>query len=397
MPANYGQGSTFNASDKSLYLNIEKEIVKYPSPRIELLKRIGGFDQPVNSHKIEWSRRDNRPVKALVAVQRNSGAAQLIVDTPGVFNVDDLIEYHPDGNSSSRTQVVVEAVQGGTDLTVRFWAGTDQNFVVGGTVRRVGGATPQGKDADNMVTTGFEDLYNYTSILEDVVDLSGTQHQALIRGEENSGQLIARKQMELGEVWQNQMVLGIRKKNDVYKTTTAGGIRFLIDTYAPANAINFGGDATWAASGNDGALGKIDDALDKLSAKVFDKPVMYVGAKFMRKFKYAISDANVQVQQNQSPEKISKGVGVVGKYLSHLYGPIDVVLIQERTGFMDDLVFLVDESDLGQKAAKGRDWQTYPLGRKGDSFQWQVLSERTVKMGNPDAHAYLYNLGVGAA
>lgn len=388
---NYGQGSTFNASDKTLYLNIEKEITKYPSPRIELLKRIKGFSQEVLSHKIEWSLKSNRPVKAKVAVARTAGGDTLIVDTSGVFNVDDLIEYHPDGNSTTRTQLVVESVQGGTQLGVRFWAGTDATLVVGGTVSRIGGATPQGKNADSMVINGFDDLYNYTSILEDVVDLSGTENEALIRGAENSAQLISRKQQELGEVWQSQMVLGIRSKNDIYKTTTCGGIRNLIDTYAPANAIDFGGTATWALLGDNGALGKIDNALDLLSANVFGKPTMYVGAKFMRKFKYAIASASIQTTTQLNDER---GVGVVGTYLSHLYGHIDVVLIQERTGFMDDLVFFVDESDLGQKAMKGREWQTYPLGRKGDSFQWQVLSERTLKMGNPNAHVYLYNLGV---
>lgn len=388
--ANYGQGSTFNASDKALYLNIEKEIKKYPSPRIELVKRIGSFKQEVTSPKIEWSLKDNRAVKAKAAVARSAGAAQLIVDTPGVFNVDDLIEYHPDG-SNVRTQLVVEAVQGGTDLTVRFWGGTDQTVVVGGTVARIGGATPQGKKADDMVITGHGDLYNYTSILEDVVHLSGTENEAMIRGLENSAQLIARKQQELAEVWQSQMVLGIRNKNDVYKTYTCGGIKNLIDLYAPENAINFGGDTVWASSGDDGALGVIDDALDLLSAKVFGKPTMYVGAKFMRKFKYAIADADIQTTTELND---TRGVGVVGKYLSHLYGKIDVVLIQERTGWMDDLVFFVDESDLGQKAMKGREWQTYPLGRDGDAFKWQILSERTVKMGNPHAHVYLYNLGV---
>lgn len=387
---NYGQGQTLDAKNRDLYLNIEKEIVKYPSPRIELLKRIGGFAQTVQSHKIEWSIRDNRPVKALAAVQRNTGGTQLIVDTAGVFNVDDLIEYHPDG-SNTRTQMVVEAVSGGTQLQVRFWAGTDQNVVVGGTVARIGGATPQGKAADDMVISGYSDLYNYTSILEDVVDLSGTENEALIRGREDSGQLIARKQMELGEVWQSQIVLGIRNKDDIRKTTTAGGIKNLIDLYAPANAIDFGGFNTWAKTGNNGALGVIDNALDLLSAKVFGKPTMYVGAKFMRKFKYAIADTTIQTTMALTD---SRGVGVVGTYLSHLYGKIDVVLIQERTGFMDNLVFFVDESDIGQKAMKGREWQTYPLGRNGDSFRWQVLSERTFKMGNPFAHAYLFNFGL---
>lgn len=384
---NYGQGSTFNATDKELYLNIEKEIVKYPSPRIELVKRIGSFSQPVLSNKIEWSVKDNRPVKALVVngVSSAGTTVTITVDTPGVFNVDDLVQ------TASGEQLIVQQVIGGTQVVLKRWAGTAAEIVGGATIQRIGGATAQGKDADNMVIHGYDDLYNYTSILEDVVDLSGTENQALIRGQENSGQLLARKQMELAEVWQSQMILGLRKKDDLTKTTTAGGIKYLIDTYAPAaNVVNFGGSATFALTGDSGPLGKIDTMLDSLSANVFDKPTLYVGAKFMRKFKYALTDATTIRTDNEAD---TKGVGVVGTYLSHLYGKIKVVLIQERTGFMDNLVFAVDESDLGQKAMKGREWQTYPLGRRGDSFQWQVLSERTVKMGNPAAHAYMYNFG----
>lgn len=380
--ANYGQGSTFEANDKQLYLSIEKEIMKYPSPRIELLKRIGGFEQKVNSHKIEWSRRDNRPVKALVVNGAASGGTVITVDTPGVFNVDDILEK-PNGQ-----QMVVEAVNGGVQITFRALAGAAEALAGGQTVRRIGMATAQGKVADNMVRTGYEDLYNYTSILEDVVDLSGTEHNALIRGHENSGQLIARKQQELAEIWQSQMVLGKRTKNDALKTTTNAGIKQLIELYAPNNIVDFGGTGTWSLTGDNGVLGKVDNALDLLSAKVMDKPVMYVGSKFMRKFKYAMADTIRTDQDNDT-----RGIGVVGTYLSHLYGKIKVVLLQERTGWMDNMVLFVDESDVGQKAMKGREWQTYPLARLGDSYRWQVLSERTVKVGNPEAHAMLINLG----
>jgi hypothetical protein len=92
---NYGQGSTFEHNDNALYLNIEKEIKKYPSPRIELLKRIGSFEQPVNSHKIEWSRRDNRPVKALVVNGTSTSGTVITVDTTGVtsawFSIKNLL------------------------------------------------------------------------------------------------------------------------------------------------------------------------------------------------------------------------------------------------------------------------------------------------------------------
>ena len=144
----------------------------------------------------------------------------------------------------------------------------------------------------------------------------------------------------------------------------------------------------WSGTGNAGPAGKLDDALDIISAKVFDKPTIYVGAPFMRKFKYLLSDTIRTDQENDT-----RGIGVVGTYLSHLYGKVKVVLIQERTGYMNDRVLIVDESDLGQKAMKGREWQTFPLARLGDSYRWQILSERTVKIGNPEAHAIVENLG----
>ncbi len=381
--SNYGQGSTFEANDKELFLNIEKEIAKYPNPRMELVKRIGSFDQAVTSHKIEWSIKDNRPVKALIVNGAAAGAGSFTVDTPGVFNVDDLIQL-PLGE-----QRIVTQVNGGVQIISKAWVGTTEAVAGGAVIRRIGGATAQGKVADNMVTHGYGDLFNYTSILEDVVDLSGTQHNALIRGRENSGQLIARKQMELAEVWQSQMVVGKRNKDDVTKTTTVGGLRDLIDTYAPANQLDFGGTGTWTLTGDSGVQGKIDNALDLLSAKAFDKPVIYMGAKFMRKFKYLMSDLIRTDQDNET-----RGIGVVGTYLSHLFGKVKIVLIQERTGYMDNLVFFVDESTIGQKAMKGREWQTYPLARNGDSYRWQILSERTFKAENPEALAYLTNLGV---
>lgn len=325
--------------------------------------------------------RDNRPVKTTMAVKYTSGTAMIVAE-PGVFNVDDILRT-PDGS-----QYVVEAVSGGTSLTVRQLSGSYAATDIGETVQNIGMATPEGKSADNMVRTGIEDLYNYTSILEDVVDLSGSEHESLLRGREDSGELIARKEQELAEKWQSQMVLGIRTKNDLLKTKTTGGIKFLIDTYAPTHAVDFGGSAKWNSNGDAGAIGKVDDVLDLLSAKIMGKPTMYVGGKFMRKFKYAIADTNIQTTTDLNE---SRGVGKVGTYISHLYGKLDVVLLQERTGWMDDFAFFIDESGLGQKAAKGRDWQTYPLARLGDSFRWQVLSERTVKMENPLANAYLYN------
>jgi len=250
----------------------------------------------------------------------------------------------------------------------------------------IGGATPQGKTADDMVITPFVDYYNFTSILEDVVDLTGTQHKSMIRGDEDSGQLIARKQSELVEKLQRQLVVGVRSEDKARKLTTLGGMKFMIDTYASANAVDFGGDI-WAS---DRAVEDvIDGALDLIAEKAFDKPVMYVTPKFMKKFKYVQDDTTRSTFREKS-----RGVGVVKTYMSHTFGEIDVVQLQGMGTVMDDLVFLTDESMTGYKAMAGRGWFTKPLAELGDSYRWQILGEYTFKMDVPEAAVYLYNLGL---
>lgn len=383
MPANYGQKSTIGASTLDLHINIEDQVVNFPKYRRELINRLNGknFKKPVKSHKYEWSTRENRKLETTLAVAAAADATSMVVSDPGVFNVDDIFQ-DPNG-----AQYIVESVAGGVEVSFRKLSGTQQALDIGDSVSIVGGATPQGKNADNMVTTGFDDLFNYTSIIEDVVDLSGTQHNALIRGEEDSGELIARKQMELTEKLQRQLVFGIRTKDDARKLTTMGGMKYLIDTYAPANVVDFGGDI-WAS--DTAVQDKIDDALDIIAEKAFDKPVMYVTPAFMRKFKY-IQDDNSYTTASTSEKR---GIGVVKKYNSHTFGLIDVVQLQGMAGLMDDYIFMVDESMIGYKAMRNRGWFTTPLAKLGDSYRWQILGEYTFKMDIPEACVYMHNLGL---
>lgn len=383
MPTHYGQKSTFTSPEGSLSINIEDQIKNYPTPRLELIKRLDGsnFADEVRSHEYKWSSRGNRPIKTKVSIDFASGATVMKVDDAGVFNKDDVFRK-PDGQICR-----VLSVAGGTLVTFEAVSGTAEAVTAGEYVTVIGVAAAQGANADEMVISGFSDMYNYSQIFEDVVDLSGTQNAAMIRGDEGSGKLIARKQQELMEKLQTTLVLGVRHKDDVGKVTYTGGLKFMIDTYAPTNKVDFGGSNTWSTDA--GVFGKLDDALDIVAAKAFDKPVMYVGSKFMRKFKYVQDD----LMQIELTEK-QRGLGAVGKYMSHLFGNIEIVLIQDRAGIMDDLVFLVDESMIGYKAVRNRGWKTEQLARMGDSYRWQVLGEYIFKMDIPEASVYLYNLGV---
>jgi len=378
----YGQRSTAGVRDTDLHINIEDQVVNFPKYRRELINRLSGknFKNEVNGHKYEWSTRDNRNLQTTLANATTSNATTFIVTDPGVLNVDDLIQM-PGG-----AQYVVEAIAGGISATVRKLSGTQIVHDIGAAVTIVGMATPQGKNADNMVVTPFEDLYNFTSNFEDVIDLTDMEHKSMLRGEENSAALVARKQMELTEKLQRSIIASVRTEDKGRKQWTVGGLKYLIDTYAPTNAIDFGGNI-W---GSDTSVqDKIDDCLDIIAEKAFEKPVMYVTPGFMRKFKY-IQDDTTQTSLREG----ARGIGVVKKYLSHTFGDIDVVQLQGMGNVMADNVFFVDESMFGYKAHKGLGWHTYPLAKMGQSYRWQVAGHYTVKLDIPEAAVYLYNLGL---
>lgn len=377
----YGQKSTFTASEANLRLNIEDQITKYPDWQFPILKRWGSsvFNKPVKSHKYEWSEREMRPVKAKVASATVAAdATEFYVDTPGVFNVDDVLEK-PDGE-----KVIVTKVSGGTLLTVRSWTGTPETMALGETVKRIGVAAPQGKDADDMVIAGLSDLYNYTQIFEDVVHLSGTQRESMIRGDQSSAQLIADKQKELAELLQTSLIIGARHKDTANKTTTLGGIKYFIDTYASENVIDFGG--SWAD--DDVVVGKFEDAVEKIAENNGGKPTIYMGYKAMRKYRLIDNDLRMTDRSDKA-----RGIAVANSYLSQL-GALDIVLINDRTGIFEDTIYFVDESKVGYKPMSNRAWFTEELAKTGDSYKWQVVGEYTAKFETPKIMAYLHNLGL---
>lgn len=377
----YGQQSTLSATDSALHINIEDQVVKYPDREFPFLKRWNSkvFNKEVRSHKYEWTEREMRPSKAEVASATVAAdATTFYVDTAGVFNVDDVLQK-PDGEC-----VIVTGVAGGTLLTVKAWTGTPETMVLGETVKRIGVASPQGKDADDMVIQGTSDLYNFTQIFEDVVHLSGTQRNSMIHGDQTSAQLISDKQKELAELLQNSLILGQRNRDASDKRTTMGGVKYFIDTYAPENAVDFGG--SWATDAT--VISKFEDAVEKIAQQNGANPTIYMGYKAMRKYRL-INDDLIRTEKTDK----ARGIAVATSYLSQL-GNLDVVLVNDRANVFGDMILFVDESKVGYKAMNNRGWFTEELAKVGDSYKWQVLGEYTAKFETPKVMSYLYNLGL---
>lgn len=238
-----------------------------------------------------------------------------------------------------------------------------------------------------MVISGTEDLYNYSQIFEDVIDLSGSQRESLIHGDLNQAKLISRKQKELMEMLQTTLLLGQRAKNNEEQRYSMGGLKFFIDSYAPTNVIDFGGATTWNTEAS--VISKFDDAIEKIADKMGNKPTIYIGFKAMRKLKNC---TKAIINEDRRSDK-ARGTALPQKYMSQL-GELDIVQLRERTGAMDDLIFFLDEENAGYKAYRNRGWGTKELAVTGDSYRWQVLGEYTFKLGTPKVHSYIKNLGL---
>ena len=208
----------------------------------------------------------------------------------------------------------------------------------------------------------------------------------MIHGDENSASLIEDKQKELMEGLQSTLLIGQRTIDKETKRTTMGGLKFFIDTYAPENAINFGGASTWTNPAS--VKEKIDDAIEAIANNNGGKPVIVLGFKAMRKLK-DLADGTVFVKTSDK----TRGTAMPEQYLSQL-GALDIVMLRERAGILNDLVFVIDEEQCGFKAMKNRGWFTEELAKTGDSYRWQVLGEYTAKFATPKVQAYIYNLGL---
>lgn len=385
----YGQRDVASASDKLKYINISKNIRKFPAYRKELIKRLNsgvfGKESP-SSDKWEWSTRDNRPMTGTLGAAYTSGGMLEIKET-GVFNVDDIFQVvDSEGAKQAR---VIRVSDGGTRVYFSGIAGdTIGSLAIGTKISVVSMGTPHGKTADEMVTTGIEDYYNFLGNFEDVIDLSSTDQASNIRGREKSAALIARKQEELVEKLQRALVFGKRYQNKAEKITLMGGLYNMIETYAPQNVLDFGGSAIWGgATWEKDVQKKLDSGFDIVAKKAFKKPVMWVSPAFMEKFKFVQADRFY----TKTDGGAKRGIGVVRTYDTHTFGPVDVVQLQGLDGLMDDFAFIVDESDVGYKPLV--DWRTYKLAKNGQSDRWQIEGQFHFMVGIPEAHVVFTNLG----
>lgn len=402
MAAVYGQQSTYDsvATLSNIHQSIEDLVTKYPPQKFPLLNRLNGkvFDKEVDNKKYEWKQEVLRAVTdALNGAISSTSATTFIATTAGVFYVDDVVQI------DSEQMIVTGVASDGVTLTViRAWASSAATHSNAATIYRVGIAAKEGADADGPVVQGLADLYNYTQILEDVVQMSGTEEEAFLyrtdRGNDNASNAITNKQQELMEMLQTALILGKRNDDTTTKRRSLGGLKYFIDTYSPAaNIVSMGGASAWTTQSTyipsavttpyTIAQQKLDDLIQQLVLKRANPSAIYVGYKTLRRM--MLWDVGL-VKKDSGPDT-TRGYKVPATYLSEA-GDLDIILIPGNA--LDDLIFVVDESKIGFKAFRNRGWFTEKMAKNGDSSKWQVLGEYTLKLALPETQGYVNSLGL---
>lgn len=401
--AQYGQTSTYQSSAaaqlNNLHISIEDLVGRYPAKKFPILNRLDSsiFKKEVDNPKYQWKEEVLRPVKdALNAAISSTSATTAVATTAGVFNVDDMILI------DSEYMIVTAVASDGVTLTVsRGWNSTAATHSNAATILRIGVASREGADADGPVTQPLNDLYNFTQIFEDVVQLSGTEEEAFLyltdQGSDNASNQITIKQQELMEMLQGSLLLGTRN-DDGTSRRSIGGLKFFIDTYAPAaNVVTLAGtgaefttQSTFVPSvvtqSYTQAQEKLDTLIQQLVYQRATPTAIYVGFKTWRRM---ITWDIDRIRSERSDNK--RGYQPPARYISQA-GELDIVMVPGD--ILNNFIFVVDETRYGFKAFKNRGWFTEKMAKTGDSSKWQVLGEYTAKCGTPAVHGYITNLGL---
>lgn len=373
-----GQKTTFT-SDLNSAIWLEDNVQNYPDRKIPLVKRWDSkvFEKDITKPIYGWLEQEARKLATPISAAMDASQTYFMASEYGVFNKDDVVRIGDEHLS-------VLSVQGNQVNVQRGVAGTTAATHDSGlTAACVGIAAPEGADADDMVIGSPTKLYNYTQIFEDVVNLSGTQNESLIKGDEKAAKLLARKEKEIWERINTALLFGKRGYDQNNQKRYMGGLDWFIRNYAPDNIVG-GAGITWGSSDDVEVYSVIENAVAKVIDYCGDKLTIYTDHKGVRNLTF------LQYQRlvNQNRKDKGLGVNVVTNYMSQL-GDIPVVLIPDSTGLINGNFYLVDESKVGYKTYKGRGMRAQQMGIRGDSYKWQIKTELTMKLGTPKVAAMI--------
>lgn len=357
-------------SDQTAHARVISDVIQMIDPRdTPLLSRLGldgartKFNVKLNGYKIELLEDALDPLETTANNVTTIGAADtsFVVSDASVFQDGHVILM------DAEYMVVKSANQQSNEVEVygRNYGGTNSTHAADVAIQIVGLARLEGDDADFGPITDISAPYNYTSIFQKAVQVSGTLQVISQYGIEDEFLYQANKAVpHLLRLVERAAFHGVRSAGSAAGPRSMGRL----NTFIADNMINAGGPI---------AKAHVDAAMEETFMDGGHPDILLMNPRVSNDLRALLDNSNfVRVRQDEK----QLGIRAIEKVITQ-YGELELVM--DRWCPTTD-AYLLDSGKAGFYTL--RSFEMKELARAGDSLKGEVVGEFSLLLANDAAH-----------
>ncbi|MEN8242165.1 MAG: DUF5309 family protein [Chloroflexota bacterium] len=362
-------------NDPNAQVRAISDVISMIDPRdTPLLSRLGldsareKFKLSINGYKVEILEDELDPLEDAVndaAGWDNSTVSALAVDDPSKFQDGHIILVEQE-------KMVVKSANpsaGTIDVYARGFGDTaGATHADDSLITIVGMARLEGDDADYGPITTLTAPYNYTSIFQKAIQVSGTMQVIHQHGIDDEFIYQANKAVpHLLRLVERMAFYGERVEGSAASPRSAGGL----STFITSNTVAAGGVI---------AKADVDDLMEELIMAGGYPDMLVMNPRVANDLRGLLDNSNF-IRVNQDESKL--GLGAIEQVVTQ-YGKLELVM--DRWCPLDTAYVLQSEK-IGFYVL--RPFEAYPLSRSGDSIKGEVIGEFSLLVANENAHGMI--------
>ena len=357
-------------SDATTHARVISDVIQMIDPRdTPLLSRVGLdgarrlFNLKLNGYKIEILEDELDPLET----SANNGGIIGAGDTS--FEVTDASVFQ-DGHVIliDAEYMVVKSANMQTNIVEvysRAYGGTNATHAADAAIQIVGMARLEGDDADFGALVDVSAPYNYTSIFQKAVQVSGTQQVIAQYGIEDEFIYQANKAVpHLLRLVERTAFHGVRSAGAAASPRSMGGL----DAFISDNVVNAGGPITKA---------DVDALMEEIFMDGGHPDLLIMNPRVANQLR-ALLDNSSFVRVNQDESRI--GLNAIERVITQ-YGELELVMDRWCP---TTSAYMLESRKVGFYTLRG--FEMKELARSGDSAKGEVVGEFSLLAANDKAH-----------
>ncbi|KAA3643430.1 MAG: hypothetical protein DWQ07_23235 [Chloroflexi bacterium] len=357
-------------SDTTSQARVISDVIQMVDPRdTPLIAKLGldgareKFKIQLNGHKVELLEDELDPLEdALDGALDNSATSSIGVDDATKFQDGHIILI------DNEKMVVKSADSTGNTVDVYgrgFGSTTAVSHTDNSTITIIGMARLEGDDADYGPIVDLSAPFNYTSIFQKAVQVSGTQQVISQYGIDDEFMYQANKAVpHLLRLVERQAFYGEREVGSGSAPRSMGGL----STFITDNSVDAGGGI---------AKSDVDALMEEITMDGGYPDLLVMNPRIANDLR-GLLDSSSFVRVSQDENKL--GVDAIERVMTQ-YGELELVMDRWCP---EDTAYILQSDKVGFYTL--RPFASHELARSGDSLKGEVIGEVSVLVANDKAH-----------